>query len=120
MVTFRKSKKIGPFRLTLTPRGVSTSIGVRGARVSLGSDGKVRRTLSVPGTGIYDTKVIGGAGRSQPRPCKPSPAVGTDRGMTLVEIQQFLNDAAGRRIDGSVMPRVEATSGGLIKRFTLR
>lgn len=59
MVTFRKSKKIGPLRFTLSPRGISTSVGVKGARVSLGSDGKVRRTVGVPGTGIYDTKVLG-------------------------------------------------------------
>src|SRR5262245_8253033 len=56
---FRKSFGSGPFRLTLSKRGISTSAGVKGARVSLGADGKVRRTVGIPGSGIYDTKVIG-------------------------------------------------------------
>lgn len=62
MVTFRKSKKLGPFRVTLSPRGVSTSAGVPGLRVSANSRGEVRRTVGVPGTGIYDTKKLGGSG----------------------------------------------------------
>ena len=61
MVTFRKSKKLGPFRLTVTPRGVSTSAGVPGFRVSANSRGEMRRTVSVPGTGISDTKKLGGS-----------------------------------------------------------
>ena len=65
MVTFRKSKKVGPLRVTLSPRGVSTSAGVPGFRVSTNSRGEVRRTVSIPGTGIYDTKRVGGGrGRS--------------------------------------------------------
>ncbi len=66
MVTFRKSKKVGPLRFTVSPRGLSTSAGVPGFRVSANSKGEVRRTVSVPGTGIYDTKKIGsGSGRGQ-------------------------------------------------------
>jgi hypothetical protein len=66
MVTFRKSKKVGPFRVTLSPRGVSTSAGVPGFRVSANSRGEVRRTASIPGTGIYDTKKVGGGGGESP------------------------------------------------------
>lgn len=65
MATFRKSKKFGPFRVTLSPRGVSTSAGVPGFRVSTNSRGEVRRTVSIPGTGIYDTRKVSG-GRSKP------------------------------------------------------
>lgn len=60
MVTFRKSKKVGPFRFTISPKGLSTSAGVKGFRMSANTKGEVRRTLSIPGTGIYDTKKIGG------------------------------------------------------------
>jgi len=61
---FRKSKKVGPFRFTLTHRGISTSAGVGPVRVSRGSDGKYRRTIRAPGgIGLYDTKVIGAAGK---------------------------------------------------------
>lgn len=55
---FRRSAKIGPFRITATKRGFSTSFGVRGARVGINSRGQVRRTIGLPGTGIYDTEII--------------------------------------------------------------
>lgn len=65
MVGFRKSKKVGPFRFTLSKRGISTSAGAGPLRVGRGADGKYRRTWRLPGTGLYDTKVIGG-GQQQP------------------------------------------------------
>lgn len=58
MVSFRKSKKFGPFRLTASTRGLSASAGVPGARASINTRGEVRRTISVPGAGIYDTKKV--------------------------------------------------------------
>jgi Protein of unknown function (DUF4236) len=67
MVQYRKNKKVGPFRLTVSQRGISTSVGAGPVRVSRGADGRVRRTVRVPGTGIYDTKVVGGPTR-QVRP----------------------------------------------------
>ncbi|SHP56275.1 DUF4236 domain-containing protein [Mycobacteroides abscessus] len=60
MVQFRRSKKFGPFRLTLSKSGLGISAGAGPLRISRGADGKVRRTIRVPGTGISDTKVIGG------------------------------------------------------------
>ncbi len=59
MVQFRKSKKVGPFRFTLTNRGVSSNVGAGPFRLSKGADGKLRRTIRVPAAGLYDTKVIG-------------------------------------------------------------
>jgi Protein of unknown function (DUF4236) len=60
MVQFRKRWKFGPFSFGLSKRGLSASVGAGGVRVSKDADGKVRRTVGVPGTGVYDTKVIGG------------------------------------------------------------
>jgi hypothetical protein len=57
-IQWRKSKTFGGLRLTAGKRGVSTSIGWGPFRISLGSDRKVRRTVRVPGTGIYETKII--------------------------------------------------------------
>ena len=79
MVRYRRSKKIGPFRITLTQRGVSTSVGAGPFRISKGADGKVRRTIRVPGTGIYDTKVVSRSpqkptsGRGQQSPMQSGP-----------------------------------------------
>ena len=52
---YRKSIKLGPFRLNLSKRGAGVSVGVKGARVGIGPRG-VRTTLSVPGTGISYVK----------------------------------------------------------------
>ena len=38
-------------RLSLSKGGVSTSFGTTGARMTLGSDGKVRGTVGIPGSG---------------------------------------------------------------------
>jgi hypothetical protein len=48
MVRYRKSKNIGPFRITMTQKGVSTSVGAGGFRISNRADGKVRRTIRIP------------------------------------------------------------------------
>lgn len=53
---FRKSKKIGPFRFTLSKSGIGMSVGVKGFRVTKTSSGRVRTTASIPGTGISYVK----------------------------------------------------------------
>lgn len=65
---FRRSTKIGPFRFTATKRGFSTSVGVPGARIGLNSKGEVRATGGIPGSGIYDTEIIGHVGGTTPSP----------------------------------------------------
>ena len=63
MVQFRKSKKAGPLRFTVSQRGLSSSIGGGPFRVGFGADRRVRRTIRIPGTGIYDVKTVGGSRR---------------------------------------------------------
>lgn len=70
MVQYRKSKKAGPFRFTVSQRGISTSVGAGPLRITYGADGRVRRTVRAPGLGLYDTKVIGGK-RLAPKPARP-------------------------------------------------
>jgi len=56
---FRRSAKILPgIRLNLSRSGVSTSVGVRGAHVTVGH-GKVRETVGLPGSGVSYTHVGG-------------------------------------------------------------
>jgi hypothetical protein len=63
---FRRSKSLGPLRVTVSKSGVGVSLGVKGARVGIGADGRERATLSVPGTGIsYQT--TGGSARRTSR-----------------------------------------------------
>lgn len=49
---FRKSFKIGVFRVNLSTRGVGWSVGVPGYRKTFKAGGGTRTTYSVPGTGI--------------------------------------------------------------------
>jgi hypothetical protein len=67
-IQFRRRRSFGPIRVSLSQRGLSASIGGGPFRLGLGADGKVRRTVRIPGAGIWDTKVIGTTGRSPRRP----------------------------------------------------
>lgn len=58
--TVRKSLKIAPgVRMNFSKSGIGMSAGVKGYRVSKGADGRVRRTASIPGTGIRHTSTSG-------------------------------------------------------------
>lgn len=54
---FRKSKKIGPFRINLSKSGVGWSVGGKGFRYTKRADGKTQKTYSIPGTGISYVEV---------------------------------------------------------------
>ena len=57
--SFRRRIKVIPgVYLNLSKKGVSTSLGVRGASLTFKSDG-VYRNLGIPGTGIYSRQKIG-------------------------------------------------------------
>jgi hypothetical protein len=53
--SYRKSVKMGPFRVTASKSGISYSAGVKGVRVTKRANGKVQTTLSAPGTGLRYT-----------------------------------------------------------------
>lgn len=95
----RKSFRIAPgVRMTVSPRGVSTSVGVKGARVTRGADGRVTRTLSVPGAGISHTTTLRSAtggralpAQSQQRVASPAPSAAP--GLTAPKWQKVLHKA---------------------------
>jgi hypothetical protein len=55
---YRRLRILPGLTINLSRRGVSTSIGVRGAHVTLGH-GQVRETVGLPGTGLSYTHVEG-------------------------------------------------------------
>ena len=55
---FRKSVRFGPLRVNLGKRGIGTSIGVPGARITNSSSGRKYLTLGIPGTGLSWTKTL--------------------------------------------------------------
>lgn len=56
---WRRSKSFGPLRVSVSKRGVGASIGFGPVRFSLGADGKIRRTIRIPGTGVRRTDEVG-------------------------------------------------------------
>lgn len=65
---FRKSFKVMPgVRLTLSPRGISSSFGIPGARITIGRRG-ITGTVGIPGTGLsYSHKLTGTSKGSRSR-----------------------------------------------------
>ena len=55
---FRRIKILPGVTLNLSKTGISTSVGVKGAKVTLGKTG-VRKTVGIPGTGVSFTEVSG-------------------------------------------------------------
>lgn len=110
---FRKSIKIAPgVRLNLGKKSVGISAGVKGARVSVNSSGRVTKTVGLPGTGLsyVKTSKIGGSGSGgsktpsepqaslptpQPQPNKPKGGHGLLKlfGIILVALGLFLSIA---------------------------
>ena len=66
--SYRKSVKMGPFRVTASKSGISYSAGVKGARITKRADGKVQTTLSARGTGLRYTKTTQGKRRAASPP----------------------------------------------------
>lgn len=50
--SYRKSVRIGPFRVNASRSGVGYSVGVPGVRTGVSSRGRRYTTFSVPGTGL--------------------------------------------------------------------
>lgn len=101
MAQFRRSKKIGPFRVSVSKKGVGYSVGNSLFRVGRGTDGKARRTLRVPGTGIYDIKTVGGKkkAKSQAGPRKrtaPKPQSVMQQASTLRQTPEGVTPNAYR------------------------
>ena len=61
---FRKTFGSGPFRFTVSKRGVSASVGVKGLRVTSRADGRTQVTASIPGTGISYVQTFGASRES--------------------------------------------------------
>lgn len=119
----RRSIKIAPgVRLNVSNKSIGLSAGVRGARVSVNSSGRVTRTVGIPGTGISHTKTVstrrGGTSRpkQQLQPSKPPKPKKVKPGLTAPawEKQLFKQletpDAVAIHAVGQANPQVAATA----------
>ncbi len=57
--SYRKSTRIGPFRVNFSRSGVGYSVGVKGFRAGINSRGRSYTSVSIPGTGLRYTSSPG-------------------------------------------------------------
>ena len=62
--SYRKSLRMGPFRLNFSKKGVGHSVGGRGARYTRSADGRRHMTLRIPGTGLSWRRSLKSSSRS--------------------------------------------------------
>lgn len=74
---FRKSTKVGPFRLNVSKSGVGWSVGVPGLRYTKKANGGNRTTASIPGTGI---SYVADSGKTPSKNARPSSGSGSRSG----------------------------------------
>jgi tetratricopeptide (TPR) repeat protein len=101
--------------MTVTPKSIGLSAGVKGARISANSSGRVTRTLSIPGSGISHTRTLSSpAGRSAvpartaaPAPANPAPAAKTPTpGLFAPKWEKELYKAIIAQRDPSALARI--------------
>lgn len=99
---FRKSKKVGPFRINMSQKGIGWSVGVKGLRYTKKAGGGSRVTASIPGAGIsYVTDSKKPSRQSQPEITAPDQ-----------KLLDQASPAAGRNYDPSPAPGGTGSGGG--------
>ena len=98
---FRRIKIAPGISINLSKSGLSASAGVRGAHVTLGPRG-VRRTVGIPGTGIYYTENSSLSGSSRTRRSSTRPT--DDEAHELVSsLQSCLTTVIAIAIVGAII-----------------
>lgn len=82
---YRKSINFGPFRLNVSKSGIGYSVGVKGYRITKKANGGIRKTVSIPGTGIsHVTEIpaseVAAAKKSATRKTVPAPQSEEEKG----------------------------------------
>jgi len=57
---FRKAYKSGPFRTTISKKGVGVSWGIPFFRIGISPTGRKYFSIRIPGTGLYFIKYLSG------------------------------------------------------------
>ena len=89
---FRKSINLGPFRLNASKSGFGYSFGGRGFRFGRDAKGRKYRSLSIPGTGIYNRTYTKTASSTLPQTPKPTASTSSS-GKGLVRVLLYFGAA---------------------------
>jgi len=66
---FRRSIRVFPgVRINLSKTGIGFSAGVKGLRITKRADGKIQKTVSLPGTGLSYVDIDGAKSNSAAKP----------------------------------------------------
>ena len=107
---FRKSKKVGPFRLNFSNAGVGVSVGVKGARVGVNARGSY---IHVGRGGVYYRKTFPhGKKPKSARHDNPAgsslPAVGNREEALQAQLETSVPDDLKRQLSRAKSPAWEA------------
>lgn len=87
--SFRKRVKIIPgVHLNFSKKGISTTIGVKGASINLSSSGNYLNT-SIPGLGLYNRQKLSGKSPSLPLPLYPETDILSTENIFSSDIQEI-------------------------------
>ena len=115
---YRKSIKMGPFRINLSKSGIGYSVGVKGYRVTKKANGGYRTTTSIPGTGISHVTEHSG---SKPAPKAESGGAGdifkvVCLGVFIaIAIVALLSGCAAEPVEAPVEPQPQTASVSTVK-----
>jgi tetratricopeptide (TPR) repeat protein len=104
--------------MTVSKGGLSTSVGVKGARVTRTAAGRTTRSVGIPGSGVYHTKTISSISTRSSAPA-PSAAEPPKPGFTSPKWEKELHKALTRNnLDdlpriGSTYPEVAFVAGAM-------
>jgi Protein of unknown function (DUF4236) len=102
---FRKSFKVAPgVHINLSKRGTGVSFGGRGAHVSFSPTGRVTKTLSIPGTGIYYRDVTTANSRSNKTSIKAAPTESFNDGQVTEGSGTDITNKTGSDVSQTIIP----------------
>jgi len=102
---FRRSIKLGPFKLNFSKSGMGYSVGARGFRVGKDAKGRSYTAASIPGTGLYSRTYSGKARAGGAGVGSPAAPAGRSGGIALALGMLALAFMAGGLVVFLVMPR---------------
>ncbi|MCU1261466.1 MAG: hypothetical protein JWO80_4351 [Bryobacterales bacterium] len=96
---FRRSARLGPFRLNFSKSGIGASIGVTGARITMNARGTTY--VTVGGNGFYYRETLSNPGRTHVRtgapPSVPEQATADDR-IANADISDLVDSSSERLV----------------------
>src|SRR5947209_4046868 len=95
---FRRSAKIGPFRLNFSKSGIGASVGVMGARLTMTPHGTTYITVGRNGF-YYRETISSGARSSQPALAPPLVASASSGEIPTADVSELVDSSSEQLVD---------------------